>query len=109
MFKILNWAAILAVALLVTQPAYSAKYQNYKRFQQVVQSDSGQVGDFDLAQAEEDYPISASQAASIAQDTVPGSKVLKVKLLPSGVYAVTLKESGNVSRVKVDAKTGDII
>jgi uncharacterized membrane protein YkoI len=34
--------------------------------------------------------------------------VLKVRLLPSGVYAVTLKQGGNVSKVRVDARTGAI-
>ena len=109
MLKVLNRAVILALALLVAQPAYAAKFRHHKRIQQIMQLDLTQVDEFDVAQAQADYPISASQAASIAQDTVPGSKVLKVKLLPSGVYAVTLKESGNVSRVMVDAETGNIV
>ena len=52
--------------------------------------------------------ISESEAADIAQSAMPGAKVLKVKLLPSGVYAVTLKEGGNVTRVNVNASTGAI-
>jgi uncharacterized membrane protein YkoI len=52
--------------------------------------------------------ISPSQAASIAKRSWPGSKVLRVQLLPSGVYAVTLKQGGEVSRVMVDATSGDL-
>jgi uncharacterized membrane protein YkoI len=73
-------------------------------------------GGYELAQyaGEEDgyggeaYPISPSQAASIAKDSWPGAKVIRVQLLKSGVYAVTLKQGGEVSRVMVDATTGDL-
>ncbi len=54
------------------------------------------------------YNISPSQAASIAKSTWPGAKVLRVQLLPSGVYAVTLKQGGEVSRVLVDATSGEV-
>ena len=54
------------------------------------------------------YAISPSEAASIAKGSWPGAKVLRVQLLPSGVYAVTLKQGGEVSRVLVDAQSGDI-
>jgi Peptidase propeptide and YPEB domain len=54
------------------------------------------------------YYISPSQAASIAKGTWPGAKVLRVQLLPSGVYAVTLKQGGEVSRVLVDATSGEV-
>ncbi len=59
-------------------------------------------------QSQGDFPVSAAEAADIARSSVPGSKVLKVQLLPSGVYAVTLKDGDNVSRVMVDATTGAI-
>jgi hypothetical protein len=52
--------------------------------------------------------ISAREASDIAKSTVPGAKVLKVKYLPSGVYAVTLKGKGKLTRVMVDASTGNI-
>jgi uncharacterized membrane protein YkoI len=61
-----------------------------------------------LAQDSSNYPIQPSEAANIARDANPGSKVLNVKLLPSGVYAVTLKQGGSVSRVMVDATSGAI-
>lgn len=54
------------------------------------------------------FPIAPSEAAVIAKDSVPGSKVLNVKLLPSGVYAVTLKVGGSVTRVMVDATSGAV-
>jgi Peptidase propeptide and YPEB domain len=56
-----------------------------------------------------EYPVTESQAAYIAQQNYPEAKVLKVKLLQSGVYAVTLKDGGNVSRVLVDATSGEIL
>jgi hypothetical protein len=61
-----------------------------------------------LAQDAEQYPIRPSEAAMIAKDANPDAKVLGVKLLPSGVYAVTLKVGGSVTRVMVDATSGAI-
>jgi uncharacterized membrane protein YkoI len=61
-----------------------------------------------VAEDSSQYPIQPSEAANIARDSNPGSKVLNVKLLPSGVYAVTLKVGGSVSRVMVDATSGAI-
>ena len=54
------------------------------------------------------FPVAPSEAAVIAKDSVPGSTVLSVKLLPSGVYAVTLKVGGSVTRVMVDATSGAV-
>ncbi|MCA0433512.1 MAG: PepSY domain-containing protein [Proteobacteria bacterium] len=51
-------------------------------------------------------PISEREAANIAQGMVPGARVLKVKLLPSGTYAVTLRGDGKLTRVMVDGQTG---
>ncbi len=62
---------------------------------------------FELAQ-DSDVRITPSEAAAIAQDAVPGAAVLKVKLLSSGVYAVTLKAKGSVLRVMVSADDGSI-
>ncbi|MDE2444783.1 MAG: PepSY domain-containing protein [Alphaproteobacteria bacterium] len=61
-----------------------------------------------LAQDSGQFAVTLSQAAVIAKDSVPGSMVLNVKLLPSGVYAVTLKVGGSVTRVMVDATTGAV-
>ena len=54
------------------------------------------------------FAVTPSQAALIAKDANPGSKVLNVHLLPSGVYAVTLKQGGSVLKVMVDANSGSI-
>jgi uncharacterized membrane protein YkoI len=59
-----------------------------------------------LAADTSQYAIQPSEAANIARDANPGAKVLNVKLLPNGVYAVTLKQGGSVSRVMVDANSG---
>jgi hypothetical protein len=61
-----------------------------------------------FAQEDTGFPIRPSEAALIAKDANPDAKVLGVKLLPSGVYAVTLKIGGSVSRVLVDATSGAI-
>jgi uncharacterized membrane protein YkoI len=55
-----------------------------------------------------EYPIHQAEAAMIAKSANPGSTVLSVKLLPSGVYAVTLKVGSSVREVMVDATTGAI-
>ena len=53
--------------------------------------------------------IRPREAARIARQTVPGAKVLNVRLLPSGIYAVTLRGDGKLTRVMVDGQTGDIL
>lgn len=63
---------------------------------------------FKLAASSSAYPIRQAEAAMIAKSANPGSTVLSVKLLPSGVYAVTLKVGGSVLQVMVDATTGSI-
>ena len=61
-----------------------------------------------MAQQAPDFPIAPSQAAILAKDANPGSKILNVRLLPSGVYAVTLKQGGSVLKVMVDATSGAV-
>ncbi len=61
-----------------------------------------------LAQDASAFPIKPSEAALIAKNANPDGKVLSVKLLPSGQYAVTLKIGGNVVKVLVDATSGDL-
>jgi uncharacterized membrane protein YkoI len=76
-----------------------------------VSSVNAQTATTPLIQLVEDvgqFPVAPSEAAMIARDSVPGSKVLNVKLLPSGVYAVTLKVGGSVTRVMVDATSGAV-
>jgi uncharacterized membrane protein YkoI len=88
---------LLAIVLVFTVAAEAGQFRlghKYNRFQ-VSQYAGGS------------YAVSPSEAASIAKDTWPGAKVLRVQLLPSGVYAVTLKQGGEVSRVLVDAQSGE--
>lgn len=61
-----------------------------------------------MVDSSDQFPVAPSEAAGIAMDSVPGSRVLSVKLLPSGVYAVTLKVGGSVTRVMVDATSGSV-
>ena len=93
-FKSLILAALVSMMFGVAQPLSTPAYAN-DTFIQVADSSA-------------DYPIQPSEAASIARDAYPDSKVLNVKLLPNGVYAVTLKMGGSVSRVMVDATSGAI-
>jgi uncharacterized membrane protein YkoI len=88
---------VLALGLVLNGAAVEAK--NINNFAQA---------EVQIAQETGQFPITPSQAANIALDANPGAKVLNVKLLPSGVYAVTLKNGGSVSRVMVDATSGSI-
>ncbi len=53
-------------------------------------------------------PIKPTEAALIAQRSVPGAVVLNVRLLPGGQYVVTLRDGNNVLRVTVNATNGAI-
>ena len=61
---------------------------------------------FDVADDQGQFAIRPSEAALIAKNAYPDAKVLGVKLLPSGEYAVTLKVGGSVQRVLVNATSG---
>jgi uncharacterized membrane protein YkoI len=89
---------VIALGLMLSCVSAQSKNMHVFGFQAQIQ----------LAQDSGYYPIPPSEAANIAKDANPGSKVLNVKLLPSGVYAVTLKNGGSVSRVMVDATSGSI-
>ena len=93
-FKAFVSACLVSSLLGATQPLGTPAYAN-NTFIQVADNNA-------------DYPIQPSEAASIARDAYPDAKVLNVKLLPNGVYAVTLKMGGSVSRVMVDATSGAI-
>jgi uncharacterized membrane protein YkoI len=88
---------VLALGLVLNGAAVEAKNIGH----------SAQV-EVQIAEEDQQFPITPSQAANIALDANPGAKVLNVKLLPSGIYAVTLKDGGSVSRVMVDATSGSI-
>ena len=93
-FKSLILAALVSTTFGVSQPLTTPAYAN-NAFIHVADNSAN-------------YPIQPSEAASIARDAYPDAKVLNVKLLPNGVYAVTLKAGGSVSRVMVDATSGAI-
>lgn len=59
--------------------------------------------------ADQGLTIRPREAARIARQAMPGAKVLNVKLLPSGIYAVTLRGGGRLTRVMVDGRSGDIL
>ena len=101
--KTILGAVSLVLILAAGQPVQAATIDTQKANAAVTAEDDT------FAVAEGDYAISESQAADIAQSTQPNAKVIKVKLLPTGVYAVTLKEGGNVTRVMVDANSGAIL
>lgn len=65
--------------------------------------------DFGSSDPAQNVAIQPSQAADIAQSVDPSARVIKVKLLPSGVYAVILKGDGKLTRVMVDAQSGNIL
>jgi hypothetical protein len=89
---------ILACALMVASGVFAPLHMPAFAADDVIQ----------LVQDSSQYPIRPSEAAMIAKDAHPDAKVLNVKLLPSGVYAVTLKIGGSVTRVMVDATSGAI-
>ncbi len=94
MLKGFGAACLLSVFFGVSQPLSTPAFADNNLIQ--------------LAEESSQYAIQPSEAANIARDANPGSKVLGVKLLPNGVYAVTLKTDGSVSRVMVDANSGSI-
>ena len=96
---------VFLATVALSQMACAQPAKNNAAFQQPETNGAAIV---QIAQSEGDFPVSASDAAEIARNSIPGSKVLKVRLLPSGVYAVTLKDGDNVSKVMVDATTGNI-
>jgi len=61
-----------------------------------------------LAESGQHFAIAPSQAALIAQRSVPGAVVLNVRSLPSGQYVVTMRAGNNVLRVTVNAANGAV-
>jgi uncharacterized membrane protein YkoI len=99
----MKYVGVVLAALLAAQPSLA---QNYRpniiirpNAPPRVKAPSPNLG----------VKIRPSQAAAIAQGQVPGSKVVGVKLLPSGVYAVTLKTAESAMRVMVDGQTGNVM
>jgi uncharacterized membrane protein YkoI len=99
------FASLAALGLMWSVSAEAGQFRLGHKFDNVQISQNYGEGD---GYGDSSYSVSPSEAASIAKGSWPGSKVLRVQLLPSGVYAVTLKQGGEVSRVLVDASTGEI-
>lgn len=102
-------AIVMASGLLGVSPAMAGKFRLGHKVYQFEQSQLSQYANEAESYGTSDYPVSPAEAASIARESWPGAKVLRVQLLPSGVYAVTLKQRGEVSRVLVDATSGSIV
>ena len=104
MFRGLTFVAIALAALLVAGPAV-AQYQPNNRAPFILRNLAPPAMEPNLSGLPE-VRIRPSQAAAIAQAQVPYSKVIKLRLLPSGIYAVTLKADGNVTKVFVNGEDG---
>lgn len=105
-------ATILALGLWGVSPAMAGKFRlghKIYAYEQSEYSQRSQYADENDGYSNGDYPVSPTEAAAIARGSWPGAKVLRVQLLPSGIYAVTLKQRGEVSRVLVDATSGSIV
>jgi uncharacterized membrane protein YkoI len=100
---------VLASVLLGLNPAEAGKFRLGHKFNDDAQSELSQYAEDNNSYGNAEYPVSPAEAADIARGSWPGAKVLRVQLLPSGVYAVTLKQRGEVSRVLVDAMSGSIV
>ena len=108
MFRGLKFVAIALVTLLVTEPAFAQQFKPSFRaptlmlrriIPPIIHPPSPLLF----------LPIKPSQAAAIAQEQFPNSMVVKVKLLPGGVYAVTLRTDTSVERVMVNGQDGSIM
>jgi uncharacterized membrane protein YkoI len=101
-------AVLLASGLWGVSPAVAGKFRLGHQIYAYEQSQLSQYADDTESYGNAAYPVSPAEAAALARESWPGAKVLRVQLLPSGVYAVTLKLRGEVSRVQVDANSGSV-
>ena len=107
MFKGLKFVAIALVTLIVAEPAFAQFKPNFRApafilrrvMPPIIHPPSPLLF----------LPIKPSQAAAIAQEQFPNSMVVKVKLLPGGIYAVTLRTDTSLERVMVNGQNGDIM
>jgi hypothetical protein len=104
MLRGLKFVAIALATLFVAEPAI-AQYQSTNRPPIILRKLIPPLIKPNLSGLP-NVRIKPSQAAAIAQSQVPYSKVVKVMLLPSGIYAVTLVAKGNVTRVLVSGQDG---
>lgn len=104
------WIIITFIgAALATTPSFSASRVSIVQIQAVDPTVAIEDAASEDAVAEDQgqFAIKPSEAALIAKNAYPDAKVLGVKFLPSGDYAVTLKVGGSVQRVLVNATSGE--
>jgi hypothetical protein len=106
MSRSLTFVAIALATLLAAGPAV-AQYQPNNQAPSILRKLAPPAIEPDLSGLPE-VRIRPSQAAAIAQAQVPYSKVVKVRLLPRGDYAVTLVADGSVTRVIVNGQDGSV-
>jgi uncharacterized membrane protein YkoI len=108
------FAIVAVVSLFGVATAEAGQFtlgHKYQKYQPAIEDGyqiSQYAGEEDGYGGGDEYAISPAEAASIAKQSWPGSKVIRVQLLQSGSYAVTLKQGGEVARVLVDASTGEL-
>jgi len=109
--KVFARIGVLVVALALSAPAFAGL-----RASIAVPNLKVSIHELQVAQADDEGGYGSSnvsirprEAARIARQAYPGSRVLKVNLLPSGIYAVTLRGNGELTRVMVDGQTGEIL
>lgn len=104
MLRGLKFVAIALATLLVVEPAI-AQYQTNNPAPRILRKLAPPVVRPNLSNLP-DVLIEPSQAAAIAKAQVPNSKVIKLRLLPRGDYAVTLVADGYVTKVFVNGQNG---
>ncbi len=120
MNKVFGTLGVVALALLLSGPGFAQSnavpgggiYLTrpaalLRRTLRVAQA-YDEEGSYD-SQGGVEVAIRPREAARIARQSMPGFRVLKVTLLPSGNYAVTLRGKGELTRVLIDGLSGDIL
>ena len=107
MLKGLKFVALLLVTLFVAEPAFAQMNNNIRpRAPAALLLRKPLPPKINIPLPQLRVKIRPSEAAAIAQGQVSNSKVVGVKLLPSGIYAVTLRTDTNVARIMVDGEDG---
>jgi hypothetical protein len=105
-FRALTIVAFAAAGLLVAQPAADAQVRPGIKVRVMPVKPPGPKVKPPLQNL---LKIKPAQAAAIAQRAMPGAKVVGVKRLPDGNYAVTLRTESDVSRIMIDGQTGGVM
>jgi hypothetical protein len=108
MFKGMKFVAIALVTLFVAEPAFAQMNNNIRPRAPALMLRKPLPPKINVPYPQLRVKIRPSQAAAIAQGQISNSKVVGVKLLPSGIYAVTLRTDSNVARIMVSGEDGSI-